>query len=190
MVLRDAGFDGAARRVCVDYIGSHAADENRFYIPGTTIDWCNQASCTTPTATPLGLGGQNWTGPYAANACFQMNVGQPVPFVFVADVLNQGGNGTHTVGNGQTDSGAHWGVFPYPFAMSAPIPANSTIIGVGLSHAEFKSGIDDDHQDLAVRFIVQPGPGAPVPTLGQWDLVILALAVAALGFGRMTHAVR
>jgi hypothetical protein len=66
--------------------------------------------------------------------------------------------------------------------MAPPIPTNSAIIGVGLSHAEFKSGVDIDHEDLTVRFAALPGL-TTIPTLSQWGLVLLALAVAGLGLG-------
>ena len=192
VVLRDPGFDGAARQVCVDYIGTDATFEDRFFVPGTTINWCNKSTCTDPTATPLGLGGRNWSGPYSASACFQVNVGQPIPFVLVSDVKNQGGNGTHTVGNGQTNPNAHWGVFPYPFVFSGPIPGSSAIIAVGLADGAYDAAADDDHQDLAVRFTVLPGPdhSTAVPTLDQWGLILLTLATAALGLPFARRMVR
>ena len=187
VTLRDPGFTSGARQVCVDYVGSEAGTvfQNRFFVTGTTINWCNKASCQDPTATPLGVGNQNWTGPFAASACFSMNVGQPVPFGFVADVLNQGGNGTHTVGNGEAIAEAHWGVFPYPFIFTpTPFPIGSPVIGVGLSDGAYAPG-DDDHQDLTVRFTVQgvpiPSPETQIPTLDQWGLILLGLCVAMLG---------
>ena len=183
LILRDPAFPSGLRQVCVDYIGSEVDDlfQNRFFVSGTTINWCNKASCQDPTAAPLGVGNQNWTGPFSASACFMMTVGQPVPFTFVADVLNQGGNGPHTVGNGQAVAGAHWGVFPYPFVFAPPFPTGSRVIGVGLSDGAFAPG-DDDHQDMTVRFTVQ-GVSIPtqVPTLGQWGLILLILSAAILG---------
>jgi hypothetical protein len=184
VILRDPGFTTGLRQVCVDYIGTDASFQNHFFVNGTTINWCNKASCQDPAAAPLGVGNQNWTGPFSASACFSMNVGQPVPFTFVADVLNQGGNGTHTVGNGEAVAGAHWGVFPYPFVFAPPFPTGSPVIGVGLSDGAYAPG-DDDHQDLTVRFTVQgipiPSLATQIPTLGQWGLMLRVLSVAALG---------
>ena len=191
VILRDPGFTSGLRQVCVDYIGTDASFQNRFFVTGTTINWCNKASCQDPTATPLGAGNQNWTGPFSASACFSASVGQPVPFTFVSDVLNQGGNGTHSVGNGQADPGAHWGVFPYPFVFAPPFPTGSPIIGVGLSDGAFAPG-DDDHQDLTVRFTVQgvpiPSAETQIPTLGQWGLMLLVLSVALLGIHSLRRA--
>lgn len=183
VILRDPGYDGAPRRVCVDYIGTDALFQDRFTIVGTPIDWCNKASCATPTATPLGLGNRNWTGPFTATACFQMNVGQPVPFIFVSDILNQGGDGPHSVANGQAVAGAHWGVFPYPFVFTPPIPNASAVIGVGLADGAYNPAVDDDHQDFVVRFTVEPAQiqVEQIPTLSQWGMILLMLAVLALG---------
>ena len=190
VTLRDPGYDGAPRQVCVDYIGTDAAYQNRFYVPGTTINWCNKASCQDPTATPLGNGNQSWTGPYGASACFQMNVGQPVPFAFVSDVLNQGGNGTHTVGNGQAVTGAHWGTFPYPFVLSPPVPTQSAIIAVGLADGNYTGAPDDDHQDFAVRFTAQgvPIPAAQIPTLSEWGLLLMVLGLATVALRSLRAA--
>jgi hypothetical protein len=183
VVLRDPGFDGAPRTVCVDYIGTDAGFQNRFYISGTTINWCNKTSCADPTATPLGIGNGNWTGPFTASACFQMNVGQAVPFVFVGDVLNSSGSGPRIVGNGQAIANEHWGLFPYPFVFSAPLPTQSAIVGVGLADGFYNPAVDDDHQDFTVRFTALPGPtpAQNIPTLGEWAMIVLASATAAIG---------
>ena len=190
VTLRDPGFDGATRTVCVDYIGTDAGFQNRFYIPGTTINWCNKSTCADPTATPLGLGNKGWTAPFTASACFQMNVGQPVPFVFVADVLNQGGNGSHTVGNGQADANAHWAALPVPFVFTPPLPRTSSVLAVGLSDGAFNPLLDDDHQDFTVRFTAQGGaiPQSAIPTLGQWSLMLLVLATSLLGLRTLRRA--
>ena len=192
VTLRDPGYDGQPRTVCVDYIGTDATFQNRFYITGTPINWCNKATCADPTATPLGVGGLSWTGSFAASACFQMNVGQPVPFVFVADVLNQGGNGTHAVGNGQTNPNAHWATFPLPFVFTPPLPTSSPVIGVGLADGAFNALIDDDHQDFVVRFTVQgvPVTQSDIPTLSQWGLLLLVLAMSTLGLRSVRRAKR
>jgi len=192
VVLRDPGFGGVERTVCVDYIGTDASFQNRFYVPGTAINWCNKATCTDPTATPLDVGGKDWTGSYAASACFKMNVGQPVPFFFVADILNQGGHGTNTIGNGQTNANAHWGLFPYPFVTSSPVPTTSAIIGVGLADGAYDPAADDDHQDFTVRFTVQPGPDleVPIPALDEWGRMLLVLAMVAFGLRSVKRAKR
>lgn len=188
VTLRDPGFDGAARTVCVDYIGTDAVFQNRFYIAGTPINWCNKSTCADPGATPLGLGNKSWSAPFTATACFQMNVGQPVPFVFVADVLNQGGNGSHTVGNGQTNANAHWAAIPVPFVLAPPMPRSSPVLAIGLSDGAFNVLQDDDHQDFTVRFTAQGVPLAQsaIPTLGQWGLLLLfvALSLSGLRFAR------
>jgi len=192
VTLRDPGYEGDPRTVCVDYIGTDAAYQNRFTITGTAINWCNKLSCADPTATPLGVGGLTWTPPYTASACFQMNVGEPVPFVFIADVLNQGGDGTHTVGNGQAITQSHWAAFPLPFVSSPPMPTSSPVIGVGLADGAFDPQADDDHQDFVVRFTVQGvyTPQTPIPTLGQWGLILLVLSMSMLGLRSVRRARR
>ena len=121
-----------------------------------------------------------------------MNVGQPVPFVFVADVLNQGGDGTHTVGNGQAIPQSHWAAFPFPFVSTLPMPTSSPVIGVGLADGAFDPLVDDDHQDFVVRFTAQGVPitQSAIPTLGQWGLILLVLAMSVLGLRSVRRAKR
>jgi hypothetical protein len=197
MMVRSPGAPaGTNVLIRFDYIGSDAAFTNLFtggsVTPGLgTANWCNQgAACTYNTHSFAGLGLNGppansavwFTQPYAQTAYINVPIDTLIPFVFVADVLNQGGNGTHEVADGTQGSfaTAHFGLFNISSGAFdfASYNSQGRVWALGLTDGNV-SEADDDHQDFMVRVAVASEPGT---------LAILALGLFALAAVRRRAA--
>jgi hypothetical protein len=197
--LRDTtAADGTQLTIRFDYVGSDGDFSNEFQnalvVPGGTTQWCNKASagdCDTGY-TPLGTGNLDWFGSFAATATMTVQVGQLIPFAFIADAKSNNG-GPLAVINGQDAPGsdpnnedaalAHMAVFnitggAFNFVSAEP---NGSVFALGLTDGNFDpSEMDDDHQDFMVRISV------PEPNV----LALAALVFGWLAVARLSRGIR
>lgn len=159
---------GAASGVTLrfDYIGSDAGFTNLgAFGVGSGITWSNKGPVTYDGQSYAGLGNgnRNWFGSYAATGYYTMSADGFVPFVFVADLLNTGGNGTHVLANGEGGSAttSHFGAFNLDSGSFDMAGWDNTgmVWAIGLTDGNI-SVADDDHQDFMVRISVVPEPGS------------------------------
>jgi hypothetical protein len=178
VVLIDEAQPTGSRVIRLDYVGTDADFTNHFQnsltVPGGSIRWCNKASAGDcgPGYLPLGTGNLDWFGNFAATAFMTVNVGDPIPFAFIADVKGDDGgpldvvNGEPALGSDPDDETAalaHMGVFNITggsFNM-ATWEREGTVLALGLTDGNFDPSLmDDDHQDFMVRLSVVPEPNA------------------------------
>jgi hypothetical protein len=164
--LRDtSAADGTAWTITVDYVGSDAMFTNEFSAGGGAVEWCNQTTGCTSGFSALGAGNDDWFGNYKASGSFTGTVGDPIDFTFFAELIS--GTPQHAFGNGDSIFSAHMGVFNIQGEVFNTLDwdRTGTAFAVGLTDGEF-SQLDDDHQDLMVRFTVVPEPGTMPLLLG------------------------
>jgi hypothetical protein len=173
ITLQDPGHTGPVT-IRIDYIGSDAGYTNEFSSGSTK--WCNKTSGCDAGYDQIGDGNRDWYTNFKRTAYVTMNIGDFVPLNFLSDIHNEGGNGTHTLGNPDpTAAGAHYGAFMWNGTTNAFDQTNylttGTTFALGLSDG-FGSPGDNDHQDLTLKISV-PEPG----TLGIAALGLLGLAL-------------